>query len=107
MTAASTMEASASHSVRTASTMEALASMESPVTTTGEAAVVGMPLPAVDAVIDMVVVVSFMMPPVTKVSPITVPPISKVIPVLKVTIVVKIIVEVAVERDRCVAHGKR
>jgi hypothetical protein len=87
--------------------MEALASMEAPVTATGEAAAVGMPRPAVDAVIDVVVVVSFMMPPVAKVPPITVPPIAIVIPIMKVTIVVKIMVEVAEEKNRREAHVKR
>ena len=86
------MEASASHSVRAASTVEA------PVTTTGEAAVGGMPRPAVDAVIDVVVVVSFIMP---------VPPITMVIPIMKVTIVVKIMVAVAEEKNRREAHVKR
>ena len=105
--ASSTVEASAAHSVRTASTMEALASVEAPVTATGEAAVGGMPRPAVDTVIDVVVVVSFMMPPVAKVPPITVPPIAIVIPFMKVTIVVKIMVEVAEEKNRREAHVKR
>jgi hypothetical protein len=80
--------------------------MEAPVAT-GEAAVGGMPRPAVDAVIDVVVVVSFMMLPVAKVPPIAVPPITKVIPVAKVTIVIKIMMEVAEEKNRREAHVKR
>lgn len=93
--AASTVEAAAAHSVRTAPTVEALASAESSVTT-GEAAVAGMCRPAVDAVIDVVVVVSLM-----------VPPIAKVIPIVKVTIVVKIMVGVTEEKNRREAHVKR
>jgi hypothetical protein len=78
--------------------MEAFASMESHVgarrhyTTTGEAAVLGMARPAVGAVIEVFVVVSFMMlpitivPPIAKVLPITVPPVSKVLPIVVVPI---------------------
>jgi hypothetical protein len=87
---------------------------------TGEkAAVVGMARPVVDAMIDVVVVVSFMMltittmPPVGKVFPITVPPIAKALPVtvlptVKVTKVsIKIMVAVAEEENRRKAHVKR
>ena len=102
MRAAATVEAATAHSVRAASTMEALASMESPVGSTCEAAVVGMPRPAVNAVIDVVGVVSFMMRPITKV-----PPITEVVPTAKVTKVVKIMVEVAEEKNRREAHVKR
>ena len=102
MRAAATVEAATAHSVRAASTMEALASMESPVTATGESAVIGMPRPTVDSVIDVVVVVSFMVRPITKV-----PVITEVVPTAKVTKVVKIMVEVAEEKNRCEAHVKR
>jgi hypothetical protein len=106
---ASTMKASAAHSVRAAradSSMEATmssvgasASLESPGTTTaaltGEAAAAGMARPVVGAVIEVIVVVSFMT------LPITVPPIAKavpiVVPIVKVTKVIKIMVEVAEE----------
>ncbi len=109
VTTASAMKASATHSVRatradssmeaTVSSVYAFASMESPGTTTavltGEAAVVGMARPVVDAVIDVFVVVSFVMPPIT------VPPIAKavpiVVPIAKVMKVIKIMVEVAEE----------
>jgi hypothetical protein len=101
----------------TMSSLEALASVESPVgarrhfTTavlTGEAAVVGMARPVVGAVIEVVVVVSFMMlsitvAPIAKVLPTIVPPVGKVLaitvlPITKVTKVsVKIMVAVAEE----------
>lgn len=73
--------------------------------TTGEAAVVGMARPVVGAVIELIVVMSFMMLPITKVPPIamipiTMPPIGKVVPIVvpvaKMTKVsIKIVVEVA------------
>ena len=80
---------------------------------TGEPAVLGMPRPVVDAVIEVVVVVSFMMvaittvPPIAKVLlitvlPIAMPPIGKVVsiavPIATVTKVsIKIMVAVAEE----------
>jgi hypothetical protein len=125
----------------TMSSLEALASVESPVgarrhfTTavlTGEAAVVGMARPVVGAVIEVVVVVSFMMlsitvapiakvlptivtivAPIAKVVPTIVPPVGKVLaitvlPITKVTKVsVKIMVAVAEEEKRRKAHVKR
>jgi hypothetical protein len=89
--------------------------MESSATTavlTGEAAVAGMPRPVVDAVIEVLVVVSFMMLPIAKVSPIAkvvpiVVPVAKVVPIAKVTEVIKIMVEVAEEENRREAHVKR
>jgi hypothetical protein len=86
---------------------------------TGEAAVVGMARPVVGAVIEVVVVVSFMMlsittvAPIAKVVPTIVPPVGKVLaitvlPVTKVTKVsVKIMVAVAEEEKRRKAHVKR
>ncbi len=118
------MKASASHSVRGAraassveaavSAVDAFASMESSATTavlTGEAAVAGMRRPVVDAVIQVFVVVSFMMLPITKVPPIAkvvpiVVPVAKVVPIV-VTEVIKIMVEVAEEENRREAHVKR
>ena len=89
--------------------MEAFASMGSPATAavlTGEAAVAGMPKPAVGAVIEVIVVVSLMMLPITRVLPIAkVVPI--VVPIVKVTKVIKIMVEVAEEHNRREAHVKR
>ena len=121
-----------------ASSMEAFASMESHAgarrhyTTTVEAAVVGMAKPVVGAVIEVIVVVSFMMLRITTVAPIAkvvptivtivapvakmvstiVPPVGKVIPIVapiaKVTKVsIKIMVEVAEEENRREAHVKR
>jgi len=88
--------------------------MESPVgahrhyTTTGEAAVVGMARPVVHAVIEVIVVMSFMMVRITKVLPITVLPIGKVVPIAKMTEVsIKIVVEVAEEENGREAHVKR
>jgi hypothetical protein len=90
----------------TMSSVETFASMEAPGTTavlTGEAAVPGVPRPAVDAVIDVLIVVSFMMLPITKVLRI-----AKVVPIAIVTKVsIKIMVEVAEEQNRRVAHVKR
>ena len=113
MTAASTMKAAASYSVRAPSTMEAapsssveaFASMES----TGEAAVVGMTRSAVDAVIHVIIVVSFMMlaiPEVPSIPEATIAEVSigKVLPAFKVA---KIMVEVAVETKRREAYVKR
>ena len=111
--AASSMEGFA-----TISSVESFASMESPVgahrhyTTTGEAAVVGMARPVVHAVIDVIVVMSFMMLPITKVLPITVPPVGKVVPIVvpiaKMTEVsIKIVVEVTEEENGREAHVKR
>jgi hypothetical protein len=85
------------------------------------AAVVRMPRPAVRAVIEVIVVVSFTIPSITGVSPITVLPITvlpitevspiTVLPICKVvsivTKVVKIMVEVAEEKERCETHVKR
>src|SRR5882762_11004475 len=118
--AASSMEAFA-----TTSSVEAFASMESHAgarrhyTTTVEAAVVGMARPVVGAVIEVIVVVSFMMlpfttvlpitvAPVAKVVPITMSPIGQVVPIVKVTKVsIKIMVEVAEEEKRREANVKR
>jgi hypothetical protein len=89
-------------------------------TTTVEAAVVGMARPVVGAVIEVIVVVSFMMlpittvPPIAKVLPITVPPISVlsiavvpiVVPIAKV-MKVSIKIMVAEEENRREAHVKR
>jgi hypothetical protein len=72
----------------TMSSVEAFASMESP----GESAVVGMARAAVNAVIDVIIVVSFMEPPIAK--------------MMKVSII-KAMVEVAEEYDRRESHVKR
>jgi hypothetical protein len=112
------MEASASHSVRTASTVEALASAESAVTAnTGEAAVPRMPWPVVDAVVHVIVVMSFMTLPVSKVPPISMTPVARVrsiamVPATMVPIavpvaeVIKIVVK-AEEKKWREAHVKR
>src|SRR3981081_3973227 len=95
---------------------ESFASMKSPVChlcTSGESAVNGMPGSTVDAMVDMVVVVTFMMLPsnvscITKPAPIAkVSPIGKVIPIAKVTKVVKIVMEVAKENKRRETHVER
>jgi len=91
--------------------------------TTVEAAVVGIARPAVGAVIEVIVVVSFMMLSITTVLPITVAPIAivppitmspigkvvpVVVPIVKVTKVsIKIMVEVAEEEKRREANVKR
>ena len=68
--------------------------------------------PVVDAVIEVIVVVSFMMLPISKAPPVTVPSIGKVIPIVlpiaKMTKVsIKIMVEMTEEEDRGEAHVKR
>ena len=79
----------------------------------GESAVNGMPGSTVDAMVDMIVVVTFLMLPgkvpcITKPAPIAkVSPIGKVIPIAKVTKVVKIVMEVAEENKRRETHVKR
>src|SRR6267154_1946632 len=81
--------------------------------TAGESAVNGTPGSSVDAMVDMVVVVTFMMlvgkvPCITKPAPIAkVSPVGKVIPIAKVTKVVKIVVEVAEKHKRREAYIKR
>jgi len=93
--------------------MESHAGARRHYTTTVEAAVVGMARPVVGAVIEVIVVVSFMMLPITTVLPITVAPVAKVvpitkmIPIAKVTEIIKIMVEVPEENDRCNPHFKR
>ena len=124
-TTAATMKTSPATTVKSSSaTMgssstaaaESFASMESPVChlcAAGESAVNGMPGSTVDAMVDMIVVVTFMMLPgnvpcITKPAPIAkVSPIGKVIPIAKVTKVVKIVMEVAEENKRREAHVKR
>lgn len=86
----------------TMSSVEAFAPMES---AGDEPAVIGMARTSVDAVIYVIIVVSFEMAAISKVSPITkVPPVGEVLPIFKVT---KIMVEVAVEYKRREAHIKR
>jgi hypothetical protein len=64
--------------------------------------------PVVDAVIEVIVVVSFMMLPITKAPPVTVSSIRKVVPIPKMTKVsIKIMVEMTEEEDRGEAHVKR
>jgi hypothetical protein len=85
-------------------------------TTTVEAAVVGMARPVIGAVIEVIVVVTFMMlpittvPPIAKVLPITVPPVAvppiAVVPIAKV-MKVSIKIMVAEEENRRKAHVKR
>jgi len=89
-------------------------------TTTVEAAVAGMARPVIGAVIEVIVVVSFMMlpittvPPIARVVPITVPPVT-VLPIAVVPIVVPIAkvmkvsikIMVAEEENRRKAHVKR
>jgi len=99
--------------------MESHAGARRHYTTTVEAAVVGMARPVVGAVIEVIVVVSFMMLPITTVLPITVAPVAKVVPItmspigqvvpiVKVTKVsIKIMVEVAEEEKRREANVKR
>jgi hypothetical protein len=72
--------------------MESHAGARRHYTTTVEAAVVGMARPVVGAVIEVIVVVSFMMLPIT-----TVPPIAKVLPitVLPTVKVIPIVVPIA------------
>jgi hypothetical protein len=71
-----------------------------------------MPGSSVDAVVDMIVVVSFMMllgkvPCTSKPVPIVkVSPVGKVVPIVEVTKVVKIVVEVAEEPKRREAYVK-
>jgi hypothetical protein len=69
----------------TMSSVEAFASMESP----GESAAIGMARAAVDAVIDVIIVVSFMKPPIAK--------------MMKISII-KVMVEVAEENDWRESH---
>src|SRR5712672_135816 len=96
-----TMESSSTGAV------ESFASMKSPVChlcAAGESAVNGMPGSTVDAMVDVVVVVTFMMVP-GKVPCITKPaPVGKVVSIAKVTKVVKIVMEVAEENKRRKAH---
>jgi len=99
--------------VKSSSAMESFAAMKSFTTmesavshlrATDESAVNGVPRPVVNAVIDVVIVVSFMMLPTRKMSPIAkASPVSKVLPVTKI---VKIMVEMAEESERCEAHKK-
>jgi hypothetical protein len=102
----------------TMSSVEAFASVESPVgarphyTTTFETTVIGMARPAVRAVIEVIVVVSFMMlpittvPPIAKVLPITVLSTVKVVPIAKV-MKVSIKIMITEEENRRKAHVKR
>jgi hypothetical protein len=85
-------------------------------TTTVEAAVVGMARPVIGAVIEVIVVVSFMMlpittvPPIARVVPITVPPVAKVVPiVVPIAKVMKVSIKIMVaeEENRRKAHVKR
>ena len=86
----------------TMSSVEAFAPMES---AGDEPAVIGMARTSVDAVIYVIIVVSFEMAAISKVSPITkVPPISEMLPIVKVT---KIVIKVAEEYKRGEAHVKR
>jgi hypothetical protein len=116
--------------------MESHAGARRHYTTTVEAAVAGMARPVVGAVIEVIVVVSFLMPPISTVPPITivppvgrvlptiVPPVGRVLPtivppvaaMLPITVVpiakvikvsIKIMVEVAEEEERREAHVKR
>jgi len=110
------MKASAAHSVRAAradSSMEAtmssvgaFASVESRATTaalTGEAAVAGMARPVVGAVIEVIVIASFMMlpitkaPPIARVLPITMAPIAKVLPIVVPVAMTKVSIKIMVE----------
>src|SRR5882757_2124225 len=95
---------------------ESFASMKSSLghlCTSGESAVNGMPGSTVDAMVHMVVVVTFMMVPgkvpcITKPAPIAkVSPVGKVVTIAKVTKVVKIVMEVAEENKRRETHVKR
>jgi hypothetical protein len=105
--AAASSSMTAAHSVRTnraASSMETSATI-SPVESrgnsagmTGEATVAGMAKTAVNAVIDMGIVVSFVTLPITEA-----PSIAKV---MKISII-KAMVEVAEEKKRREAHVKR
>jgi hypothetical protein len=107
VTAAAASSMTAAHSVRTnrgASTMETSATI-SPVESrgnstgmTGEATVAGMAKTAVNAVIEMGIVVSFVTIPITEA-----PSIAKV---MKVSII-KAMVEVPEEKKRRKAHVKR
>jgi hypothetical protein len=64
--------------------------------------------PVVGAVIEVIVVVSFMMLPITKAPPVTVSSIRKVVPIAKMTKVsIKIMVEMTEEEDWREAHVKR
>ena len=105
-----TMESSSTGAV------ESFASMKSPVChlcAAGESAVNGMPGSTVDAMVDMVVVVTFMMVPrkvpcITKPAPIAkVSPVGKVVSIAKVTKIVKIVMEVAEENKWRETHVKR
>ena len=113
MTAASTMKAAASHSVRAASAMEAApgSSVEAfaSVASSDEAAVVGVARSVVDAVVHVIIVVSFLMQaipeaPAIPEAAIAEMSIGKVLPAFKVA---KIMVEVAVETKRREAYVKR
>ena len=113
MTAASTMKSSASHSVRAAATMEAASSSSveafASVGSSDKPAVVGMARPVIDAVIHVIIVVSFVMhaiPEVAAIPEATIAEVSigKVLPAFKVT---KVMVEVAVETKRREAYVKR
>ena len=105
MKAFGTMKASA--------TMGAFATAKAFATAVAHAAVAGMVRPMVGAVIEVVVVVSFMMPPFTTVPPIAkVPPIAEVppaavLPTFKMTKVIKIMVEVAKEAKGSKANEER
>jgi hypothetical protein len=114
VTASSTVKASttmkAFAAMKASATMGAFATAKAFATAVAHAAVAGMVRPVVGAVIEVVVVVSFMTLPTTKVTPIAkVPPIAKVTPVtvlstFKVTKVIKIMVEVAKEAKWGITH---
>ncbi len=113
MTAASTMKAAASHSVRAASTMEAASNSSveafASVDPSDEPAVVGMARSVVDAVIHVIIVVRFMMlaiPEVPSIPEASIAEVSigKVLPAFKVA---KVMIEVAVETKRREAYVKR
>ena len=124
-TTAATMKTSPATTVKSSSApmgssstaaAESFASVKSPVghlCAASESAVNGMPGSTVDAMVDMVVVVAFMMLPgkvpcITKPAPIAkVSPVGKVVSIAKVTKVVKIVVEVAEKHKRREAHVKR
>ena len=94
MKAAHSARASSMEAFATMSSVRAFASMESPKTTsvlTYESAVFGMARPVVEAVIDVIVVVSFMTLPIAK----------------AMEVAIKMMVEVAEEENRSKAHRKR
>jgi hypothetical protein len=93
--------------------MESHAGARRHYTTAVEAAVVGMARPVVGAVIEVIVVVSFLMPPISTVLPTIVSPVATMLPIAVVPIAkvikvsIKIMVEVAEEEKRREAHVKR